>query len=273
MIGDLISAGLNFVGGMMNRSAQEEANAQNMALQREFAQKNLDQQREFAQQGVRWKVEDAKAAGLHPLAALGANTSSFSPITVGSDTVKAPTLDMGSMGQDIGRAVNAATTSEEKADAYTAKLKTLQLERGELENSLLKTQIMRANQPAGRQPSMPSAKPSTGQPVLDSIEPTTASGFPVTQDKVEQKPDLIPATKRIPMLGGSLHTWKGSPDAEDVETRYGDLAEKLGVANIPLDVAYTIWKNYIEHRVPTTFQDRWPGAARSLESKHLQKGR
>lgn len=33
-------------------------------------------QREFAQQGIQWKVQDAKHAGIHPLAALGAVTPS-----------------------------------------------------------------------------------------------------------------------------------------------------------------------------------------------------
>ena len=44
------------------------------------ADKNIKYQKQFAQHGIRWKVEDAKAAGLHPLYALGANTHSFTPV-------------------------------------------------------------------------------------------------------------------------------------------------------------------------------------------------
>lgn len=51
-----------------NREAQADANAQNLAAQREFAQ-----------MGLRWKVADARAAGLHPLSAIGASGASFSP--------------------------------------------------------------------------------------------------------------------------------------------------------------------------------------------------
>ena len=44
---------------------------------------NYAHQKEFAQNGIRWKVEDAKAAGIHPLFALGAQGATFSPISVG----------------------------------------------------------------------------------------------------------------------------------------------------------------------------------------------
>lgn len=252
MIGDLISAGISLFQGDQNRKAQEEINRQQMQLARE----NMAQQREFAQQGIRWKVDDAKAAGLHPLAALGAQTTSFSPVSVGD--MSAPSLDLGSMGQNIGRAIDAATTAEEKGNAYTAKLQALQLERGELENSLLKTQIMKANQPAARQPSMPSPSVKYGVDGQPATAVTSPSGFPVAEDKIEQKADVVPKYARGRPFGLPLLHNPFSADAEDIENRYGDVAEKLGVANIPLDVAYTVWKNVLQHRWPTDFKGRWP---------------
>lgn len=282
--GNLIGAGVNAWNASENREAQRETNAQNLriqqenlAWQKEAFQRNWEQQQDFAKSGLGWRVEDAKRSGLHPLAALGAQLSGGSPVSVGSADLKldAPTRDLGDMGQNISRAVSALGTADEKGDATAAKIAALQVERGELENSLLKTQIMKANQPAAQQPSMPSwrKKNETGQPAIDAIENSTSSGFPVTQDKVEQKPDLIPATKRIPFFGIPLHTWKDSADAEDLETRYSDIGEKLGIANIPLDVGYTIWKNYIEHQWPVgrTFQDRWPGKARELTPQNLKR--
>jgi hypothetical protein len=47
-----------------NARNTRKANEANIALQREFAQKS-----------IQWKTADAKAAGLHPLAALGAQTN------------------------------------------------------------------------------------------------------------------------------------------------------------------------------------------------------
>lgn len=52
--------------------------AQQMAL----ADRQLKQQQEFARLGVRWRVEDAQAAGLHPLSALGVNPASSQPVSV-----------------------------------------------------------------------------------------------------------------------------------------------------------------------------------------------
>lgn len=56
-------------------------------LEKKFAEKmwakNADLQKTFAKMGVQWRVNDAKKAGIHPLAALGAQTFSGSPISVG----------------------------------------------------------------------------------------------------------------------------------------------------------------------------------------------
>lgn len=65
---------LNFVGGLMNM------NNQNKLAQR---QENL--QREFAQNSIQWRVNDAKKAGIHPVAALGSQGISYNPSYVGGD--------------------------------------------------------------------------------------------------------------------------------------------------------------------------------------------
>lgn len=111
------------------------------------ASKNIKYQRQFAQHGIRWKVADAKAAGLHPLAALGAQTTSFQPVSVGSD--------FGSAGQDISRAIQANQTKEQRVDGTTKQMQHLQLQRASLENTLLASQIAKMNQ-AGQPPAAPS---------------------------------------------------------------------------------------------------------------------
>lgn len=58
----------------LNIAAQKEANAQNYAMQKEFAQ-----------HGIQWKAADARLAGLHPLAALGAQTTAASPSYAAGD--------------------------------------------------------------------------------------------------------------------------------------------------------------------------------------------
>lgn len=72
-------------------SAQEEANLRNIESQEKMNQANIDAQREFAQHGVSWRVQDAKAAGLHPLFGAGLSGSTFSPSFQAADVRPVPT--------------------------------------------------------------------------------------------------------------------------------------------------------------------------------------
>lgn len=141
MWGDIIGAGISAVskwfGGEADRKQADEINQRNIALQREFAQS-----------GIQWKVEDAKKAGVHPLYAIGAPTTSFSPVTVGSSS------PLGDMGQDIGRAVSATMNSEEKVGAISTKMAEAQLENQLLQNQKLASDIAKSNQ-VGSAPPMP----------------------------------------------------------------------------------------------------------------------
>lgn len=136
--GGLVSGGLGLIGADMSRDAQREANEANAALQREFAQN-----------GIRWKVADAVAAGLHPLAALGAQGYSASPSYVGDTSVGNA---FASMGQDLGRAITATRTKDERL------LTDLQLQKAALENDWLREKIAserRLNNAPGVGPGMP----------------------------------------------------------------------------------------------------------------------
>lgn len=101
-------------------------------------------QKEFAQKGIQWKAADAKAAGLHPLAAIGAPTTSFSPVSVGGDN------SYSRAGQSIGRSLSKMLSKKEKVvekieiDSAIEKLKNMRLQ-----NVGLQTEIdqMRRNPP------------------------------------------------------------------------------------------------------------------------------
>jgi len=101
------------------------------------ANKQMDMQKEFAQEGVQWKVADAKAAGVHPMAALGMQPFNYSPVMAGTPDFGAA---LGDMGANIDRAVMVNKTAPQRASiAGTA----LALERGKLENDLLKLQKLK----------------------------------------------------------------------------------------------------------------------------------
>lgn len=111
-VGAAVDAITSWHSGKKNREAAAHAN-----------ESNADLQRAFAQQGVQWRVNDAKAAGLHPLFALGANLSGASPsYQIGAGP------DYSSLGQNISRAVDAATSSEDERALKAAQLKVLESE-------------------------------------------------------------------------------------------------------------------------------------------------
>ena len=138
--------------------------------QNQWSQKNIDLQKEFAQSGIRWKVEDAKAAGIHPLYALGANTTSYSPVSVGGVSAPGSTPYASSggsslggaladAGQNIGRAVSAMATPQEKI------ANGLALKNMELQNDLLASQIYQnyaRSRAPGTGPGMPGASGPRG---------------------------------------------------------------------------------------------------------------
>lgn len=117
--GQLISAGSSLLGGILGK---KEADA------------NIEMQKDFAKKGIQWRVADAKKAGVHPLYALGANTTSFSPVSVGSLGA-----GLSEMGQDISRAVEAVQSAPERMQSKV--ITGLQIERAKLENEMLKSQI------------------------------------------------------------------------------------------------------------------------------------
>lgn len=136
-LGSLASGILGYMGAKEQNQTQKDIAAQNIALQKEFAQT-----------GIRWKVEDAKAAGIHPLYALGANTTSFAPVSVGTTNAMSPLADMAkNLGQDLSRSVDATRTGKERVAARVEGVASgLQLDNMKLKNDLLRAQIAKLNQ-------------------------------------------------------------------------------------------------------------------------------
>lgn len=213
MLGDLIAGFTKIIGGAIDRKANQRAADAANATQMAIADKNIALQKEFAQHGVRWKVEDAKAAGLHPLYAMGGQTHSFAPVSVGTVS---PSSDFGrslaDAGQDIGRAVNATRTSGEREVAFNDAVQGLQLENWSLQNEMLKSQIAKLN--ATQSPAFPGEVP------------------------------MVESAGRPPLMfnGQVIETDPGTSSAEDFSFRGGEPAEWLAAAPI-------IWQDY-RHNVP-----------------------
>lgn len=211
IVGGLVSAGASLLGGRQNRSYGQDMFAQNAALQREFAQK-----------GIQWKVKDAQQAGVHPLYALGANTHSFSPVSVGN-------VDSGlsDAGQHIGRAIEAGMDRPTKTQA---RLNDLKIERGELENQLLRSQIALAEQPA------------TPPPIPDA--------FPVRRGILAQPlapPKYDEFGNRVFFGTGGMHRESSSlTPIEDISMYFGEIPGELQGAG-----------DFFDRTVGKDIRDRW----------------
>lgn len=101
-LGSIVSAVGSIAGGILGANS-----AQNVAGM------NYEAQKEFAQNGIRWKVEDAKRAGIHPLYALGASTQGYSP-TAGYTGDYGISDAAAHLGQGYERAQQAKMTKEER---------------------------------------------------------------------------------------------------------------------------------------------------------------
>lgn len=138
-----IGAGSAFGGGLLSqRSNKKEARRQE------------ELQREFAQHGVRWRVEDAKAAGLHPLYALGAQTPSYSPMVVPDSMGPA----LAEAGQHVAGAVGARQTAYDKqVAALNLALLGKQLDEADARIAYYNSEAARAWQDSLQKPSFPDA--------------------------------------------------------------------------------------------------------------------
>lgn len=136
MLGSLIGAAASLGGAFLGKSAAEKASER--AYQ--HAQQQMAYQREFAQHGIQWRVEDAKRSGIHPLYALGAQTTSFAPVSVGSSS-----YDMGpalaKAGQDIGRAIDQTRTGPDRAGALQVAMATAQLDGLKIDNDIKRAEL------------------------------------------------------------------------------------------------------------------------------------
>lgn len=142
MLGDLISAAAGIAGGLLGNKANEKAQRQ-----------QYEQQKEFAQSGIQWKVQDAEKAGIHPLYALGANTVSYAPQSVGGQDFSF----LGNAGQNIGRAIDTTRSNPEKANALALTASQIQLEGMELDNDIKRATLASALATAkqGSNPGLP----------------------------------------------------------------------------------------------------------------------
>lgn len=109
--GSVLGAVGDVAGGILGLSGTKDTNESQAAL----AQAQMQYQKELAQNQVQWRVEDAKKAGLHPLAGIGMSSMSYSPV---STNLQSPDYSfLGDMGQNLNRAIMQGKTAQEREQA------------------------------------------------------------------------------------------------------------------------------------------------------------
>lgn len=187
----ILGGATKLIGGLLGKSSQDKANE----IAQQQAAQNIQLQKDFAQNAISWKVADAQRAGVHPLYALGASTTSFSPVSVGVSGADPLASALGDMGQDVSRAAGALRGAPERQTAAGAvaagqelKANALKLENMELQNTLLRSRILNSQQP-GTPPGV--AVPIEEDPKVEKNPPLMIGGNRVSAD-----PDWSP-TKAV----------------------------------------------------------------------------
>lgn len=100
-------------------------------------------QREFAQNGIKWRVDDARSAGIHPGLALGAQLAGPSSFVFEGNNRPSIGASLSKVGHSIQRSVDASSTAVERAHSRT--MAALSVENAGLQNQMLRSQIARLN--------------------------------------------------------------------------------------------------------------------------------
>jgi len=233
MLGALIGAGASLLGVGAAKKAQKQ--------QYELAQQNIQLQKDFAQKGIQWRAEDAKAAGISKLYALGANTTSYSPVSVGGSQVPSA---LSSAGQNIGRAVDATQSQLGRAGHLATEIAATQLEGLKIDNDIKRTELLsKAN--VRTQPGTPPAYPITNDetvPVMDGQGDA----------KIRLQRNLTPAGNEPNRSFGT------NPEVDMWRTKFGyapEVPQELGEAHESQPLAAAQW--FLRNKIMPSLSEGW----------------
>lgn len=233
-LGTAISIGSNLLDGILSRNESRRANARTEA----FAREQFEWNKNFIQN----RTADAKAAGIHPLYALGAAGAGSPSFTAGS-------------ADGLGRGIAAAGSVAGAALSKGAKVNPLQQE-------LLRSQIHA--QKAAAANDLATASYHDAQTALVRQKTVSTGTDMMTLQGLSSGLDV---PTRTPRSGGPASTsrrgstgtsnyirtpwvtWKKNPnydDAEVVEQRLGDIAQEFaGAGLLTHEVIPQIIKNVV----------------------------
>lgn len=158
-------------------------------------------QKEFAQHGIQWRVEDAKAAGLHPLFALGGGGAAYAPQPVGfSDRGSGLGDSISAAGQALSGVVGRVETPEQKQmKALAVKESEARVGKDEAQAAYYWSMAMREYQQDQGQPGFPTVLGSGLRPGGGSVDgvtvPSRLQYAPGNTDAISIKPNEVTSSR------------------------------------------------------------------------------
>lgn len=191
-----IQSGLQAIGNFFGFNSAKKEREAVIKAQKEMNYANMELQKEFAQNSIQWKVQDAKKAGIHPLAALGASGYTAAPSFVAPDTSRQSSEMRSHFGAALSRFQEEQMESQSEMDK-------LQLENQRLENLKLSKEIAQIGQ-------SPTSKAfGNGAPPSSGVDSNSPHSFDRTM-KVGQDMQVTPQPNGTFLLGYA----EGSSPAE-----------------------------------------------------------
>lgn len=130
-VGTLVGAGLGSTlgGGIDSHRANSSASGYYNS-QMAFAQQQAQFNQDYVKNAMQWRVEDAKKAGVHPMAALGFSSPSYSAVSAPSAPGYAVgnSIDPMEFGQSLNYAATKGKDKQQQADMINLQVEGLMLD-------------------------------------------------------------------------------------------------------------------------------------------------
>lgn len=269
---DVMAAASPMLPDFFNFIGSEKNNQTQLDIANNQTKKDYD----FAQNALQWRVADARKAGLHPLAALGAQVNSPSSVSVGTEN------SLGHLGQGIKSALDSISNK---------KLNELQLEEAQenVKQKKLQNEITAAQLAVVRQPGLPSAGTGFMPGQSQSVKSPRVQEKPLTRTTPHPKlSHLEPGA----IIGGGFEktpTGLAPVPSGDIKERLEDSPYELrhfwkyGVlpnfgskdTQPPLDAlpkGYNQWKWNIQNQEWQPSNKSWWEKLEERHLKYLRKG-
>jgi hypothetical protein len=163
-----LSAAAGIAGSLLSsRSSDKDREAQ-----QEQAQLNYEQQKEFAQNSIQWKAEDAKKAGLHPLFAMGAPLTAYSPSSFTPVGDGGSGLALAEAGRSLDSAISQRSVQAAKKHqlSFTKRMNESKLRQNVLQEDLMRADLHKSQFELALLQNQQSNKSASGNPLEEGFK-------------------------------------------------------------------------------------------------------